>query len=544
MKHLSENELSAWIDGALDPDARRDAERHLAACHECRESVAELEAQDHTLVRLLEHDPGEAYFERFADRIAARIRSEGRSPAAVAEAHVLAGVADVASADEPPPATERRLRQAAPPAGSLLEMIGRWLSGPRLAWVGATAAVIAAGGVVFLISREGAFRTLSDRNITVRGRQVEGGAPAPPSASMQSAPAPESAPPTAANENATGPVASKESASPARPGERRSDTRQTAESTPASPATGFRGPSAPAPTQTSTLARRENAAPPPAIAPGAAAARSRQVERKGGEDVPVAGTAPPSAALQSQPTTPPPTNRLAKIKQSQVQSVSPMHSAPQSARDQAVAQQVRLCGTVRDSEGRPIPNAQVGFADASTGVTTDANGTWCLETAPGERTLSVMAVGFRESRHTIDVTGAAEGQDVTLAAVPVMESRGGSNPLAFVERPKTITWPASVASFAAEAQQAMDSGVRKGSAFDFDRSAQQWERVANVVHTGPVGSTARRNLADARYRAWQVAPSQLRSIAAISALTAYMRVAPKAEQDEIVRRLNEVRGRK
>jgi len=524
MKHLSENELSAWIDDALEPHARRDAEHHLAACAECREALAELEAQDHALARLLERDPGEAYFERFAERVAARIREEGRNPAAVAEAHVLAGHGDGEAAPEPAPATERRLRQAAPPAGSLLEIIGRWLSGPRLAWVGATAAVVAAGGVVFLISREGALHTFQDRNISVRGHQVEGAAP--PSATAPSAPsagATEStAPPS------TGPVANDESARETRPSELREQ----------SPAAGAPSPTAIGPSS-STLARRETGV----AAPGVTTARSRPVERKGGEDVPVAGAVPPAPApaTEAQSATPAPANRLAKIKQSQQQGVAPMQSAPQSARDQsALAEQVRLCGTVRDAEGRPVANAQVGFTDASTGVSTDANGHWCLETSPGERTLSIMAVGFRESRRNLEVTGGSEGQDVTLAAVPVLDNRGGSSLLGMVGRSGPGSWPASVASFAADAQRAMDAGVKKGSATEFDRAARSWERVANAVRSGPVGVSARRNLAEARYLAWQAGRNQARSIAAISAMSSYLAVAPPEEREVVQRRLNEV----
>jgi anti-sigma factor RsiW len=538
MKHLTESELSAWIDGVLEPGARREAERHLAACAECRAALAGWEAQDRDLARLLEHDPGEAYFASFADRVSARILIEGRSPAAVEEAHVLAGSAETEEPHESAPLSERRLRQAGPPVGKLLETIGRWLSGPRLAWVGAAAAVLASAGVVFLISRENAVRALQDRNLSVRS-QVESRVPAPPSASSG----------TAAKEQS----AQLESA-PSTPGSAAPPSSGAGGAVAGGAANDRvdRGPSATAtaPAPAPTLARRESGTTPEALSK--TEARSRPMQRAGGEDVPVASraAAPASPSAESPLQVPAPTSRLAKIKQSQ-QGAAPLQAgdanralAPQDAKmvERDGGQMARLCGTVRDAEGRPIPNAQVGFSDAPTGVTTDASGRWCLDTAPGERTLTIMAVGFRESRRTLQVSSSAEGQDVTLAAVPVMEGGGASGLLGYMSRGST-PWPASVASFAADAERAMASGVRRGSAADFDRAAQSWERVANAVRQGPVGVTARRNLADARYRAWQTGVTPQRSIAAISALSSYLRVAPASDREAVQSRLEEVRKR-
>jgi hypothetical protein len=84
MSHLSPEKLGALLDGALEATARHDAERHLESCNECRELLAGLRAQDQRLARALEHDPGESYFETFADRVAQRIRSTPRAAAAPA----------------------------------------------------------------------------------------------------------------------------------------------------------------------------------------------------------------------------------------------------------------------------------------------------------------------------------------------------------------------------------------------------------------------------------------------------------------------------
>ncbi len=73
--HLTPEQLSALVDGALAGRARDEAERHLATCAACRDALAALSAQEEALRRTLTHDPGEAYFESFAGRVQERIRA-------------------------------------------------------------------------------------------------------------------------------------------------------------------------------------------------------------------------------------------------------------------------------------------------------------------------------------------------------------------------------------------------------------------------------------------------------------------------------------
>ncbi|HTM57208.1 MAG TPA: zf-HC2 domain-containing protein, partial [Candidatus Udaeobacter sp.] len=77
MKHLTEHELSAHLDQALDPSERRRVDAHLETCAGCRASLAELAAQDRGVASALAHDPGDAYFESFAARVEDRIRAQG-----------------------------------------------------------------------------------------------------------------------------------------------------------------------------------------------------------------------------------------------------------------------------------------------------------------------------------------------------------------------------------------------------------------------------------------------------------------------------------
>jgi hypothetical protein len=149
MSHLTEERLSALVDGALEAGARAAAERHLEACAECRAALAGLVAQDRALASTLEHDPGEAYFESFAGRVGGRIRAAG-----------LAGA------------------QAREPEGRSL---ADWFRAPRkLALLGAIATVVAGAGIVMLSTREMRVPALREQEIESRVAQEAPPAPAPP----------------------------------------------------------------------------------------------------------------------------------------------------------------------------------------------------------------------------------------------------------------------------------------------------------------------------------------------------------------------------
>jgi hypothetical protein len=149
MSHLTDEQLSALADGALEGGARAAAERHLETCAGCREALAGLVAGDRALASMLEHDPGEAYFESFAGRVGGRIRAQG-----------LAGA------------------QAREPEGRSL---ADWFRSPRkLALVGAVATVVAGAGIVMLATREMRVPTLRDQGIESRVAQEALPAPSPP----------------------------------------------------------------------------------------------------------------------------------------------------------------------------------------------------------------------------------------------------------------------------------------------------------------------------------------------------------------------------
>lgn len=149
MSHLTDEQRSALMDGALEGGERAVAERHLETCAECRAALAGLVALDQALASTLGHDPGDAYFESFAGRVGGRLRAAS-----------LAG----AQAREP---------------GS--RSLADWFRSPRkLALVGAVATVVAGAGIVMLSTREMSVPALREREIESRAAQEAPPAPMPP----------------------------------------------------------------------------------------------------------------------------------------------------------------------------------------------------------------------------------------------------------------------------------------------------------------------------------------------------------------------------
>ena len=82
MRHLTVQQLSASLDGALVGVSLELVVRHLHSCRECRDRHARLAKQDDALRRLLAGDPGQAFVEDLAIRIEAIVDAEanGRTP--------------------------------------------------------------------------------------------------------------------------------------------------------------------------------------------------------------------------------------------------------------------------------------------------------------------------------------------------------------------------------------------------------------------------------------------------------------------------------
>jgi hypothetical protein len=81
----------------------------------------------------------------------------------------------------------------------------------------------------------------------------------------------------------------------------------------------------------------------------------------------------------------------------------PPAPAPAPATPAARAELGVLCGTVLDTDSHPVARAQVMMADVGVVVLTDRTGHFCLTAPAGERTLSVVALGFTSMRRLVSL---------------------------------------------------------------------------------------------------------------------------------------------
>ena len=73
-----------------------------------------------------------------------------------------------------------------------------------------------------------------------------------------------------------------------------------------------------------------------------------------------------------------------------------------------------LCGVVRDTDSHPIAGARVMMADVGVVVVTDRRGRFCLTAPKGDRTMSVIALGFEPSRQQISIGRETNELSITL----------------------------------------------------------------------------------------------------------------------------------
>ncbi len=539
MKHLTDEQLSARLDGGLGRRAAEEVERHLAACPPCREALAELAAQDESLKPALAHDPGEAYFESFASRVEWRVGAAGES----------------------------RARPGGAPDP------GRFFRSPRaLAWAGGVAVVVVGGGLALMTTREVLPPDLRDRDVATR---IERAAPgeakqASPPVVMRSRD--ESQMPLATMEKEQiAPQAEKDGPFTPPPGDAR--TRSDAP--------------APAPPSASPVASA------PANARLASPGRAREVRRtESGEEAPVRKEGEARTVAAPSPTPAARADQGGQVRKKLL--AEPLEAVKKSAPKQTLGAtgvrgepaapeysfapppgdaggimaqrdapgldargESRLCGEVRDAADRPIAGAHVVLADLGRTTTTDASGKFCMRVPMGEHPLSVMAVGYTESRQSVRAQGAESNLRVTLAAVSVLEGNRATISGRRLPPRTPVTTPTSPPgeprdSYSAlsdtlrrmvrEAQRLDADAAARRSAAHFDMAAGAWQRALRRLVDGPLEIETRRHLAEARYRAWEIGPNSRRALAAVEALTSYVGRAPAGpERDQAAVRLNQLR---
>ncbi len=514
MVHLTDDQLSARLDGAtVAADAAR-LDAHLEQCEACRDRLAELSLLDRDLATALTHDPGEAYFASFADRVGERIAS-GSGGAA---------------------------EKSSKPAGVPRGWFGALFGAPRrLAAIGGTLAVVVAAGLTWRMMQSdlkapglpapSLLGSVSSEAPGPSERAAEKSAEQGLSMALES----ESAAPSAASDKAVmrdrreagasdaAPAAPARNAAPGRMQEMR--TQDNGEQVPVTRSTdrlaardATPSPAASQQERIADLKKRsiaqplsERVASEESRADGARKELPAELEAKS-KPAASAPAAAPVPTLERQATPPSSFSRALtrqtsdKLTAPQLQeagAMKPSFDEDDSARVHEDGSE--WCGVVRDAEGRVIANATVTVVETGRSVRTDGEGSFCLPAARRAATLSVLAVGFEAARIRMSGEGGVQPLAIALKAVPVVGT-GLSVPRAPGWRTKTIPSPLEAARWDSVAARAEESlGRSKGSASR---------------------ATALRSVADARMRAWRAATTPARLTAARAAVTGYLEALP------------------
>ena len=530
MTHLSPEQLSALHDGALSPAELATAEAHLSACEPCRATLAELVALDESLGTALAHDPGDAYFADFAQRVQTRIAAE-------------------AAAAEVPPS---------PPVRPIVEAPRRasWFTPRVFGFAGAAAALVATAGLAWMMFG----RTEAPADLTrasapqhasqdtgasgpdfapldaagpprqeLRGKRPDMHAEAPviPGAQPMS-PRPEFAPGHTRESEARAKRSGTPLAKSLPTGGASNDTRALADAPPAAVSVQEIAPqsAAPAPVVAQELTRTkpsaDNATPAPVaqserreVAPGD---RVRQdFERKEQAAKPGASTAWGSFK-----------SALDRVQKARVPAASPtptlapapalpVASKDGGARTALGGTSLGLsagalaidppCGVVCDSRGTPLGGAQLTLLGSTTRTTRSAkDGTYCLEHPVVGDTLLVMRVGFEPVRFVLgsstalalalEPVGTLGSQDGLVAGRSEASERLGSALQRPALAPASDVYahePALLREAVVEAREAAAVAVRERTSEAWERAASQWRAIGSATSGAPSF--------DARFRA-------------------------------------------
>jgi len=491
MNHLTDDQLSARLDDALSPADRAAADAHLATCEACRERLAGLGTLDRSLATAMEHDPGDAYFASFSERVAARI------------------------AKESPPVPAKRWSFFSP-------------RGPSFA--GSLVALALVAGLVWLeFGRQDAGRALRE---AMPARETVLPSTAAPRA-MDSLASPQPAAPSA-------PVAVHDEAVRQREEQRRAaPTPQPVppsarESAPTARAQKVRtlpgGETVPAEPQASTLAGG-NVAPPPGKdlgttqlqqmkARAAGPATTDEVSRKGfftsQKSLFRAG---PSPAASPQPVAPGGTTQ--SLAAPGTQAMRADESTPLTS----------ACGRITDSRGNGLPAASIALLGANpASAKSGPDGRYCLPAAAAGDTLVVLHVGFEPAR--VPVASAAS-LDVDLQPIGTLGSKAGlvvgrsmpSERSGFVAHDLYAGAPPDVRRLLSDARSRTTLAQRDHNAGAWERAARAWEKVVPRV-SGAASLDARFQVLTAVREQWRIDPTPDRERTYRGALGQFIAVAP------------------
>ena len=74
-------------------------------------------------------------------------------------------------------------------------------------------------------------------------------------------------------------------------------------------------------------------------------------------------------------------------------------------------------------DGHPVVRAHVLLADLEVGVITDRGGRFCITAPAGERTLTVLALGFSPSRQLVTLRRQTPEIHITLQSATIVEPK-------------------------------------------------------------------------------------------------------------------------
>ncbi len=538
--HLTDEQLSARLDGVLDAADEARIDSHLASCDACAARLETFASLDGALGDALTHEPGDAYFADFADRVAARIATDPKGEAALARE--AAGVAGSGASTDGPAALDA-------PAAKRRGLWERLLS-PRALTLAGSAAVIAVAvglGAQWFAQRGQLANVMSQQVAKESAPATRAAVPTSPSGgepvtSMSSAADSSASVPQATN----APAKDAAGTAPAHP----AVAMQTTPGTTPLSARADRAPSlmrsvpreaerkviatpAPAPAVSMQSTRQEAVAadaapqanaiaertPPAATAAPAPVAAKQKLTDALAQSLRAASPLQKSLADApgAAPATPPEKSRL-KLGFGGASALSGTSAGPSSD---------PRCGTVHDTRGAPLPMTQVRLSGTpSTSTRTAPDGRFCLERAPqtGD-TLTVMHVGFEPMRIVV-----RDASSLAVAMEPVgilgenggMLTSGNAAPEPDVYAAQSAEVRADVA--AARAQAAL--AARDRSAEAYEQLVVLWDDVA-VRTTGAAGYDARfRSLAALR-DALAIAPEPARRERLRHALEEFIAATPR-----------------
>jgi hypothetical protein len=514
MNHLTDEQLSAHLDGALPERERAASDAHLAGCDACRARLVALSELDASLGRALTHDPGEAYFADFADRVAARIAAEGGA------------------------------RSAAAASGSAPRSAWGWLLSPRgLSLAGGTAALMLVAGLAWMRFQrhDDVASALRDQAPSLGTSELQRAAPpeSPPST-----PAPESARSMAALDEATPPATTP----PARPlvtppagTSRAREVRTTPQGEERS--VQVVAPRGIASSGGSRLDQREQSSSDATAKLPVAEMKRRALVLAQQKDL--------AAQSKAEAGAPAPAAAKSSLR-------APMANEPQAnavARPEFASELESTCGTVHDTRGQPIAAAQIVAVGADArNARTGADGRFCLPSLRVGDTLSVLRVGYDPVRIVVtpatslairlEPVGTLSPESGSLAfgktqgsPPPSLTEGDETSKLGFTRRPPVghrfapeadvyAAQPVTIRVAVAEARQVTAQARRDRTASSYERAADRWERIGGLT-AGQASWDARFQGLAALREAQRLTPTSARATRLRARLNAFLAIVPE-----------------